>query len=170
MSGRETRTQRFANPYFDIDLTYDLLRADAAHLELQAIAGFFEQASGETAPFWVEPPGLSAVTGQAIRTRRRLDDGFPAGRLDRFLHRPRLRDIGRRCGLPKRCRAAERMDRFKRISTGDHIHVGAGAGAAITADFGILWLCRFAEDVQDFEEFMTMLWTLRTVRLMTVRP
>ena len=44
------------------------------------------------------------------------------------------------------------------------------AGVAIAADFGILWLCRFAEDVQDFEEFMTMLWTLRTVRLMTVRP
>jgi hypothetical protein len=66
VSGRETRTQRFAHPYFDIDLTYDLLRADAAHLELQAIAGFFEQVSGEAAPFWLEPPGLSAVTGQAI--------------------------------------------------------------------------------------------------------
>ena len=66
MSGRETRTQQFANPYFDIDLTYDVLRADAAHLELQAIAGFFEQASGEAASFWVAPPGLSAVTGQAI--------------------------------------------------------------------------------------------------------
>jgi hypothetical protein len=44
------------------------------------------------------------------------------------------------------------------------------AGAAITADFSILWLCRFAENVQDFEEFMTMLWALRTVRLVTVRP
>jgi hypothetical protein len=44
------------------------------------------------------------------------------------------------------------------------------AAAAITADFSILWLCRFAEDVQDFEEFMTMLWTLGTVRLTTVRP
>ena len=62
------------------------------------------------------------------------------------------------------------MDRLKWIPTRDRIHFGAGAGAAITADFGILWLCRFAEDVQDFEEFMTMLWTLQTVRLMTVRP
>jgi hypothetical protein len=44
------------------------------------------------------------------------------------------------------------------------------AGAAITADFNILWLCRFTEDVQDFEEFMTMLWTLRTIRLVAVRP
>jgi hypothetical protein len=45
-----------------------------------------------------------------------------------------------------------------------------GVGVGIAADFSILWLCRFAEDVQDFEEFMTMLWALRTVRLVTVRP
>ena len=45
-----------------------------------------------------------------------------------------------------------------------------GAGVAVTADFGVLWLCRFAEDVQDFEEFMAMLWTLKTLRLSTVRP
>ena len=45
-----------------------------------------------------------------------------------------------------------------------------GAGVTISADFRVLWLCRFAEDVQDFEEFMTMLWSLRTVRLVTVRP
>jgi hypothetical protein len=44
------------------------------------------------------------------------------------------------------------------------------AGFAISADFRVLWLCRFADDVQDFEEFMTMLWTLQTVRLVTVRP
>ncbi len=36
----------------------------------------------------------------------------------------------------------------------------------MTADFGFLWLCRFAEDVQDFEEFMAMLWTLKTLCLL----
>ena len=39
------------------------------------------------------------------------------------------------------------------------------AGVAVTADFGVLWLCRFAEDVQDLEEFMTMLFALRTLKL-----
>jgi hypothetical protein len=33
-----------------------------------------------------------------------------------------------------------------------------------------LWLCRFAEDVQEFGEFMAQLFELRTLRLMTVRP
>ena len=91
MSGRETRAQRSAHPYFDIDLTYDLLRADAAHLELQAIAGFFEQATGQAAPFWVEPPDLSAVTGQAIGVGDGSQTAFPKARgLDWFLYWPGL--------------------------------------------------------------------------------
>ena len=41
---------------------------------------------------------------------------------------------------------------------------------AISADFGLLWLCRFADDVQDLEEFMAQLFELKTLRLTTVRP
>jgi uncharacterized protein (TIGR02217 family) len=170
VSGRETRTQRFAHPYFDIDLTYDLLRADAAHLELQAIAGFFEQASGEAAPFWVEPPGLSAVTRQAIGVGDGSQTVFPlVGSIGSYIG-----PVYGTSGV-----AAVYLDGVAQPSGWS---VSSGylpaitftsaplAGAAITADFSILWLCRFAENVQDFEEFMTMLWALRTVRLVTVRP
>ena len=38
------------------------------------------------------------------------------------------------------------------------------AGVAITADFGVLWLCRFADDVQDFEEFMAQLFEAASAR------
>jgi uncharacterized protein (TIGR02217 family) len=170
VSGRETRTQRFAHPYFDIDLTYDLLRADAAHLELQAIAGFFEQASGEAASFWVEPPGLSAVTGQAI--------GLGDGSQTVF---PLVASIGSYIGPVYGTSgvAAVYLNGIAEpsgwsVSNGYlpaiTFNSAPGAGVTISADFGVLWLCRFAEDVQDFEEFMTMLWALRTVRLVTVRP
>ena len=97
-------------------------------------------------------------------------DDLPTGRFDRFLHRPGLRDIRRRSNLPKRCRTASGWSVSNGYLPAIAFTSAPAAGAAITADFGILWLCRFAEDVQDFEEFMTMLWTLRTVRLMTVRP
>ena len=43
-------------------------------------------------------------------------------------------------------------------------------GALVSADFGVLWLCRFADDLVDFEEFMATLFALRTVKLQTVRP
>ena len=44
------------------------------------------------------------------------------------------------------------------------------AGVAISADFGVLWLCRFADDVIEFEQFMAQLFALNTLELQTVRP
>jgi hypothetical protein len=170
VGGRETRTQQFANPYFDVDLTYDLLRADAAHFELQAIAGFFEQASGEAASFWVAPPGLSAVTGQAIGVGDGSETVFPL-----------VASIGPYTG-PVYGTSSVAAVYLNGVAQPNGWSVSSGyqpeitftsapsAGVGIAADFGVLWLCRFAEDVQDFEEFMTMLWALRTVRLVTVRP
>ena len=93
VDGRETRGQLYANPLYEFELTYEVLRSAAAFAELQAIAGFFAQVSGQNLPFWFSPPNLA--------------------------------------GAP--------------------------------------YLCRFAEDVQDFEEFMTMLFELQTLRLQTVR-
>jgi len=169
VSGRETRTQQFANPYFDIELTYDVLRSDAAHAELQAIAGFFAQASGQDEPFWVAPPGLSAVTGQVIGIGDGLTTVFPL-----------VASIGPYTGPVYGASAVAAVYLNGVVQSGWTVSSGylpaiaftsaPATGAPVTADFGVLWLCRFAEDVQDFEEFMIMLWTLRTVRLITVRP
>ncbi len=169
VSGRETRTQQFANPYFEIELTYDVLRSDVAIAELQAIAGFFAQVSGQDEPFWIAPPGLSAATGQAIGIGDGLTTVFPL-----------VASIGSYTG-PVFGTSAVPAVYLNGVAPPAGWTVSSGylpvitftsaptAGAAVTADFDILWLCRFAEDVQDFEEFMTMLWMLRTVRLMTVR-
>ena len=46
----------------------------------------------------------------------------------------------------------------------------AAAGALVSADFGVLWLCRFADDGLELEEFMAMLFALGTVKLQTARP
>ena len=45
-----------------------------------------------------------------------------------------------------------------------------GPGVQVSADFGLLWLCRFAEDVADFENFLSLLWNWGSVKLRTVRP
>jgi hypothetical protein len=170
VSGRETRTQQDANPYFDIELSYDVLRSEAAFVELQAIAGFFAQMSGQREPFWIAPLGLSAVTDQVI--------GIGDGQTTVF---PLLASIGSYTG-PVYGTSAVAALYLNGVAQQSGWTVSSGylpaitftsapaAGAAITTDFSILWLCRFAEDVQDFEEFMAMLWTLRTVRLTTVRP
>jgi len=95
VSGRETRAADRANALYDIELSYDVLRADA-NAELQPIAGFYLAQGGANALFWFTPTDP------------------PAG-----LATP--------------------------------------------------WLCRFAEDVADFENFMALLWSWRMVKLQTVR-
>lgn len=50
-SGRSTRRARYAAAAYDIELIYGALRSDASHLEMQAIASFFEQTSGEATSF-----------------------------------------------------------------------------------------------------------------------
>jgi uncharacterized protein (TIGR02217 family) len=170
VSGRETRAQRFANPYFDVDLTYDLLRADAASLELQAIAGFFEQVGGAAAPFWIEPPALSAVAGQTIGVGDGSQTVFPlAASIG-----PYTGPVSGTSGVAAVYLNGVAQPSGWFVSNGYLPAItftsAPGAGIGISADFGVLWLCRFADDLQDFEEFMTMLWALRTVRLMTVRP
>ena len=170
VSGRETRGQRYANPYFDIELTYEILRADPLHLELQTIAGFFEEMSGKGDPFWIAPPGLSGVAGQALGTGDGVTTVFPL-----------VASIGGYVGSVYGTSGVSAIY-LNGVAQGSGWTVSSGnlpaitfatapvSGVAISADFGLLWLCRFADDVQDLGEFMAQLFELKTLRLTTVRP
>ena len=172
VSGRATRRSRHAAALYDIELTYELLRADAAYAELQAIAGFFEQMQGRATPFWLAPPGLATSSASRSGSATDATATFALARTIRRLQRAGGGDVGRLGGLSQRRAAADLA--AGRVSAGyaagDRVRDGARRGRAVSADFGALWLCRFADDVADLEEFMTMLWTLETVKLQTVRP
>ncbi len=169
-SGRESRVVSRAWPLFDIELTYELLRCATAYEELQAIAGFFESMGGADTPFWFAPPGLSAVSGQAI--------GNGDGSTVTFSLQASIGAFtGPVCGASGV--AAVYLDGVSQ-SSGWTVTSGYGptisfaaapsAGVSITADFGVLWLCRFADDVIEFEQFLSMLFALKTLKLRTVRP
>ena len=148
-----------------------MLRSDAAHLEMQAIAGFYASMGGRATPFWFAPPNLSNVTGQLLgqgdgtttsyRFTLTIGERFDRGRR-------RLQRLRR---LSRRRPAAHDGWSFSSAYPPTVTFVSAPpAGAVVSADFGALWLCRFADDALDFEEFMTMLFELRTLRLTAVRP
>ena len=171
VSGRSARRARYAAALYDVQLTYDLLRADAAHGELQSIAGFFGAMLGQDAPFWIAPPGLAEVGGQALGTGDGATAAFPL-----------VRTFGS-YSEPVTGASDVRAVYFDGVTVSPSLYSatpGYGpaiafatapvAGVAISADFDLLWLCRFADDVLDFEEFMAMLFTLGVVKLQTVRP
>ena len=101
------------------------------------------------------PPGLSAATGQAIGTGDGQTTVFPLVRSIGPTAEPVAGNVGRLGGLSQRRRAGAGWTVSSGYAPAITFATAPGAGVAITADFGVLWLCRFAEDVQDFEEFMT---------------
>ena len=169
VSGRESRTPARGLAIYDVELTFELLRADASD-ELQAIAGFFEQIAGSAGAFWIAPPGLAEVFGQNLGEGDGATTTFPLIRtmLNYAESAPETSGV-----------SAVYLDG---VAQGSGWSVTSGfypaitfatapaAGSLVSADFGVLWLCRFAEDVADLENFMTLLWRWQSVKLQTVRP
>jgi hypothetical protein len=167
-SGRESRALSRALAVYDIELSYDLLRADA-DAELQAIAGFYADIGGQGGAFWLAPPGLSLVTGQLLGAGDGVTTSFALKR-----------------GLEGYAEPVQATSGVSAVYLGG-VAQGAGwsvtpgfcpaidfvapppAGVTVSADFGVMWLCRFAEDVADLENFMTLLWRWGSVKLQTVR-
>ncbi len=170
MSGRSSRRARFAAPLMDFELSFDLLRSDAATREMQAIAGFFAQTKGAATPFWFTPPGLAEVTGQNLGVGDGATTTFPLVlTIGAALAPVASGSAIRAVTVDGVAQAAGVWSVSAAYPTAIVFAAPPAAGAAVAADFSALWLCRFADDRLDFEEFMTMLFRLRTLRLQAVR-
>ena len=160
-------------PLYDVELTYELLRADAS---LSRVAGdrrlLRRSSAARRRRSGSRRRASRSSIGQTLGTGDGVDDDVSAGRIDRRLRRTGRRDVGRLGGLSRR-RAASALGldasrpAMRRRSLSRR---APAAGVAVSADFGVLWLCRFADDVADFEEFMAMLFGLQsTLKLTTAR-
>ena len=146
------------------------MRTDEAYQELQTIASFFEAMGGADQPFWIAPPGLSAVQGQAI--------GIGNGSTTVF---PLVASLGAFTG-PVYGTSGVSAVYLNGVAQGSGWTVSSGyapavtfttapvAGIPVAADLRALWLCRFADDVVELEQFMAQLFALKTLKLQTVRP
>ena len=168
VSGRESRRPSRALAIYDIELNYNLLRADA-NAELQAISGFYGEMGGQGGAFWLAPPGLAAASQQPLGTGDGVTTTFPLKRSFGGYSEPLQATSGVSAVYLNGAQASGWS-----ATAGFYPAIVLAAppapGATISADFGVLWLCRFAEDVADLENFMTLLWRWGSVKLQTVRP
>ncbi|HEY2250526.1 MAG TPA: glycoside hydrolase TIM-barrel-like domain-containing protein, partial [Planctomycetaceae bacterium] len=169
VSGRESRMPARAYAYRDIELTYELLRAGAAN-EFETIAGFYTEVAGRYEAFWFAPPGLSALTGQALGTGNGVQTVFPLVSGTENPVEPVQATSGVSAVYLDSALQAAGWSVSSGYSPTITFATAPNADVAVTADFGVLWLCRFAEDVADFENFMALLWSFRSVKLQTTRP
>ena len=157
VSGREIRVAKYVVPLWEIELNYDLLRMVSPNTELQEIIGFFEQSQGAEASFYFEPPPLSPVAGQAIGTGDGATTTFPF-----------VVSIGGATVSPANVGtvSAVYLNGVAQSSGSYTVNDTAlaptvtfatapASAVAVTADFHWFFLCRFDDDSEDVEEFMS---------------
>ena len=174
VSGREVRDALYQNPIWQFELTFDGLDFDAntypgARRQLAAEPhGLFPAVPGPIRDVSLHRPDrLPAVSQRRHRHRRRRD------------HDLHLRPLHGR--VPRAGRLGD--SRLERLSQWRQPGVGLvafdaqrlvfatapGAGVAISATFAYAFQCRFDADDLDFEQFMSTLWKVDSVKFKSVR-
>ncbi len=171
VSGREVRASLYAAPLWEFEVTFDGLASGSAFPglganSLQTLLGLFLRCQGRFGTFLYTDPTDSVVSPGAIGIGDGATRAFPATRTLGGFFEP----VGWVTAL--------------RAVTVDGVPVGGwslaapnrivlsaapGAGAVIGADFSFAYLCRFLDDVQDFENVMAGLWKAEGVKFRSVR-
>ncbi len=174
-SGRESRARRFQWPLWDFELTFEGLDANdpgyygsLGAATMQVLAGFFDLQQGAYNPFIYVDPTDNSVVGQFIAIGDGSTTVFPM-----------VRSIGPFTG-PVDIVTTVTEIYVNGVITASTItngypypavtfSVAPSSGAVITADFSYAYLVRFSEDIQDFEEFMSRLLLLKSLKFQSVR-
>lgn len=165
VSGRETRAALWQYPLYQWELTYEFLRADATHAELQTLVGFFNARRGAFESFLYEDPADNAATGQTLGLGDGATRDFPLARTQGGFTQP----VDALKALGAVYLAGSPASSFSVSGTVITFDTAPGAGVAVTADFSFYWRVRFSEDTAEFSEFMRLLFEARTIILQGVR-
>jgi uncharacterized protein (TIGR02217 family) len=173
-SGREIRAAQQQYPIWKFTLTYEALASNGAYPTLvaealQTIMGFFGARAGSFDSFLFLDPTDCQVTAGAIGTG---DGGTLAFTLTRdmsgliepvgYVFAGDLTEVYVNGTLAD-------PDGWSLVAPNVLTFTEApAAAAAITATFKFSFVVRFAEDAQDFEQFMDNLWSAQEVKLMSV--
>ena len=172
VSGREVRAPFYSQTLYEFELTFDGLASTAAYPglgtnSLQSLMGLYLQVQGQFGTFLYTDPADNVVTGQAIAT------GDGATKVFTF-----VRTLGG---------AAEPASWVTSVSnvylngvnqpsgwtltTPNTLTFTAAPGnlVAITASFSYAFNCRFLDDQEDFENFMSGLWMVRSLKFRSVK-
>ena len=166
VSGREVRSANYVYPLYEFELTFELLRGGAPQ-ELETLIGFFLQCQGQAGVFRYLDPDDHLAVRQNLGSGDGVTTAFTGVR-----------------GLGGWIEPVGYLESVTRLSLGG-VDVAAGwsisppnalsfatapaIGKIVTADFSFSYLCRFEDDKHTYEEFMSNLWSNKSVKFRTVR-
>ncbi len=171
VSGREVRVALMNYPLYEFEAVYNglasqgSLTAGLGSATLESLMGFFLQLQGQFGTFLYTDPDDNTVAGQGI--------GVGDGSTTDFLM---VRTLG---GFSEPVGWVTSIAQVRVAGTPASVTLLApntirfasapAASAAIAADFSYAFNCRFLDDDMDFEEFMSALWRLGSMKFRSIK-
>ena len=176
VSGREVRVALMSYPLYEFEAVYSGLAssptsafAGLGSSSLQSLMGFFLQLQGQFGTFLYSDPDDDAVLGQVFATGDGSTTTFTMMRsLGGFLE-----PVGWVTSIANvYLNGTTQPGTSYSVTTPNSVTFTAapGSGATIAADFSYAFNCRFLDDQMDFEEFMSNLWKLDSMKFRSVKP
>ena len=176
VSGREVRVALMNYPLYEFEATYNGLASSATPsftglgaASLQSLLGFFLRLQGQFGTFLYADPDDNAVTAEAFATGDGTTTMFTIMRsLGGFLE-----PVGWVTGIAAVYLngAAQSAGTYSLTAPNTLLFTSPpGSGVIVSADFAYAFNCRFLDDRMDFEEFMSNLWRLDSMKFRSVKP
>lgn len=165
VSGKELRGSLRAYPVYLFTLSYEFLRQQAAFPEIQSLLGFFNARQGAFDNFLYTDPNDYTVTNENIGTGNGSTTGFQLTRSQGGFIEPVMNLNGN---------PTVKVNGVTKTLGGDYTISSTGFitfSAPPPNTHQVVWTgsyyyrCRFDEDMNDFENFMNQLWTLKKLVL-----
>ncbi len=172
VSGREVRAPFFSTPLYEFELTFDALDSNGTFLgagasSLQSLMGVYLQAQGSYGTFLYIDPTDNAVTAQWIGVGTGVQTTFTFMRTLGVVTEPvsyvtlvsniSLDGVNQPTGWVT---SAPRTLTFS---------AAPPSGVVVTATFTYAFECRFLEDQVDFENIMSGLWQVESLKFRSVK-
>ncbi len=173
LSGREVRSPLFAATLYEFELTYDGLASNAAYPglganSLQSLMGLYLQCEGQYGTFLYIDPSDCTAAGQAIGTGDGATTSFTflralGGYVEPVSWVSAIANVYLN-GVAQSSGWALSQPNTLSFTT------APVSGAVISADFTYAFQCRFLDDQEDFENFMSGLWQVQSLKFRSVKP
>ena len=175
VSGREVRNALYQNPLWQFELTFDgltssnsgVLAAGLGANSLQTLMGLFLQCQGQFGTFLYTDPTDNAVTLQPFAVGDGATTTFTFARtLGGFVE-----PVGWVTSVSNvYLNAVAQPSGWSLSAPNSLVFTSApGSGVVVSADFSYAFECRFDDDTADFEQFMSNLWAVKSLKFRSVR-
>jgi uncharacterized protein (TIGR02217 family) len=168
-SGKEIRSALQSYPRWEFNLSFSILRTSTGFSEMQTLAGFFEQMLGQASAFNYSDPSDNSVTAQLFGTGDGTTTGFQLLRTMGSFSEP-IQNLNGNPSIYINGVLKTLTTDYTINSTGFVTFVTAPAlAASITWTGNFYYLCRFMEDVLEFNQFMYQLWELKKLSFISIK-